>query len=126
MNRAVVSVGSNIDPQAHVARARDLIAENHELVAESALRRTKPVGFAAQADFLNSALLVETALDHDSFRAFLKETEDQLGRVRAENRDGPRTIDLDIVVWNGAVVDDDVHTRAFLREAVREVLPDLA
>ncbi len=126
MNRAVVSLGSNIDPAEHVQRARDLIAASYELVAESALRMTKPVGFTEQADFLNGALLVDTALDHEAFRAFLKDVETQLGRIHAENSHGPRTIDLDIVVWNDTVVDDDFHTRAFLREAVREILPDLA
>jgi len=126
MNRAVVSLGSNIDPAEHVQRARDLIAASYELVAESTLRMTKPVGFTDQADFLNGALLVETALDHKAFRVFLKDIESQLGRIHTENPHGPRTIDLDIVVWNGTVVDDDFHTRDFLREAVLEILPDLA
>ena len=125
MNRAVVSLGSNIDPTEHVQRARDLIAASYELVAESTLRMTKPVGFTDQADFLNGALLVETALDHKAFRVFLKDIESQLGRIHTENPHGPRTIDLDIVVWNGTVVDDDFHTRDFLREAVLEILPDL-
>jgi len=125
MNRAVVSLGSNIDPTVHVQRARDLIAASYELVAESTLRMTKPVGFTDQADFLNGALLVETALDHEAFRVFLKDIESQLGRIHTENPHGPRTIDLDIVVWNGTVVDDDFHTRDFLREAVIEILPDL-
>ena len=126
MNRAVVSLGSNIDPTEHVQRARDLIAASYELVAESTLRMTKPVGFTDQADFLNGALLVETALDHKAFRVFLKDIESQLGRIHTENPHGPRTIDLDIVVWNGTVVDDDFHTRDFLREALLEILPDLA
>ena len=55
----------------------------------------------------------------------LRELETQVGRVRAVHRDEPRRIDLDIAVWNGEVVDPDVHERAFLRAAVLDVLPDL-
>ncbi len=125
MNRVVIGVGSNIDPDENIARARDKIAAEFFLLDESRWVETKPVGFSGQANFINGALLIETRLARDELKARLRELETQLGRVHAAHRDGPRPIDLDIVVWNGEVVDPDVHQRDFLREAVLDVLPDL-
>ncbi|MCY4486326.1 MAG: 2-amino-4-hydroxy-6-hydroxymethyldihydropteridine diphosphokinase [Deltaproteobacteria bacterium] len=125
MNHAVIGVGSNIEPERNVQEARRHIAQRHVVVAASPFVRTRPVGRVDQPDFTNGALLVETAVDRERFRADLKAIEALLGRQRGENRDGPRTIDLDIVVWNGDIVDPDFYTREFLRHAVMAVLPDL-
>ncbi len=125
MNRVIIGVGSNIDPDENIARARDKIAAEFCLLGESRWVETEPVGLDQQANFINGALLIETRLERDELKARLRELETQLGRERAAHRDGPRPIDLDIVVWNGEVVDPDVHERDFLREAVLDVLPDL-
>ncbi|MDE0214386.1 MAG: 2-amino-4-hydroxy-6-hydroxymethyldihydropteridine diphosphokinase [Deltaproteobacteria bacterium] len=125
MNRAVIGVGSNIEPERNVPEARRHIAHRHVIVAASPFVQTRPVGCVDQPDFTNGALLVETPVDRERLRADLKAIEALLGRRRGEKRYGPRTIDLDIVVWNGRVVDPDFHTREFLRQAVMAVLPDL-
>ncbi len=125
MNRAVIGVGSNIEPERNVPEARRHIAQRHRVVAASPFVQTRPVGYADQPDFTNGALLVETAVDRERLRADLKAIETMLGRQPGENRYGPRAIDLDIVVWNGRIVDLDFYTREFLREAVMAVLPDL-
>jgi 2-amino-4-hydroxy-6-hydroxymethyldihydropteridine diphosphokinase len=122
VNEAVIGVGSNIDPHRNVARARELIAAECELVEESPFVRTTPIGSTDQADFLNGAFLIRTPLDRRRFVARLKAIESRLGRIRTANRYGPRTIDLDLVVWNGMVVDRDYHSRDFLRRSVRTVL----
>ncbi|MDE0355255.1 MAG: 2-amino-4-hydroxy-6-hydroxymethyldihydropteridine diphosphokinase [Deltaproteobacteria bacterium] len=125
MNQAVIGVGSNIEPELNVSRARERIAHRHVIIAESPLVETSPIGYVDQPDFTNGALLVETDLDRERLRADLKAIEAMLGRRPGTNRYGPRTIDLDIVVWNGAVIDRDFYTRDYLREAVLAVLPDL-
>lgn len=125
MNQAVIGVGSNIEPKLNVPRARERIAHRHVIIAESPLVETSPVGYVHQPDFTNGALLVETNLDRERLTADLKAIEAMLGRRHGTNRYGPRTIDLDIVVWNGEVIDRDLYTRDYLREAVLAVLPDL-
>lgn len=122
MNTVIIGVGSNIEPETHIPLARTALASDHTLVSESGFRVTKPIGFDDQDDFTNGAFLIRTELDMTALEAYLKELETRLGRVRSENRNGPRTIDLDIVTWNGEIVDGDVHTREFLREAVEELL----
>lgn len=126
MNEVVIGVGSNIEPETHIARARERLAKDHHLVAQSSIVETNPVGFAEQPRFMNGAFLVRTDLERDAFEAYLKGIEDQCGRVRTENRCGPRTIDLDVVVWNRSIVDDDYDSRIFVREAVHELLPCLS
>ena len=125
MNRAVIGVGSNIEPERNVPEARRHLARRHVIVAASPFVQTRPVGCIDQPDFTNGALLLATAADRERLRADLKAIETLLGRQPGENRYGPRTIDLDIVVWNGRIVDPDFYTREFLREAVKAVLPDL-
>ena len=125
MNRAVIGLGSNIEPQVNVPKARKRIAERHVILAESPLVETSPVGYADQPDFTNGALLLETRADRERLKADLKAIEVTLGRRPGMNRYGPRTIDLDIVVWNGQVIDPDLYTRDYLRHAVLAVLPDL-
>ena len=125
MNTMIIAVGSNIKPEENVRLAREAIAGSMELVAESAWIRTKPIGFTDQPDFLNCAFLVRTGMECEEAKEWLKGVEKRLGRVRTRNRYGPRTIDLDIVVWNGRVIDDDVYLRDFLKGAVQELLPEL-
>ena len=121
MNRVFIGIGSNIDPYRHIERALHCLAREHRLVQSSSLTVTAPVGFAAQPDFVNGAALVETELDFDAFTRYCKALEQRLGRVKTVNKFGPRTIDLDIVIWNDTVVDDDYHTRDFLRNAIEEL-----
>ena len=125
MNTVVVSVGSNIDPERNIEAARELVAGEHELVACSDFVHTAPIDRPGQPDFLNGAFLLRTPLERPQLRASLKRIENRLGRCHGPDKSAPRRIDLDIVVWNGRVVDRDYHTRDFLRDACRQLLPDL-
>ena len=102
-----------------------MIQQKHCLVSESKFVKTKPIGAINQPDFYNGAFLVDTEMDKNDFKEWLKDVEKQLGRVRTKNKYAPRNIDLDIVIWNGNVVDQDVYERDFLHKAVMEVYPDL-
>ena len=124
-NLAVIAIGSNIDAQRNVADAVNLIAQAHRLIAQSKFVWTKPIGNANQDDFLNGAVLIQTPLPEGELRIYLRELESQLGRHRTADKSAPRTIDLDLVVWNGQVVHKDVSERDFVRQAVLEVCPEL-
>lgn len=126
MNRVVIGVGSNIDPDKNIPAARERIAREHKVFAESQFVETEPVGFEDQPNFVNGAVLIGTQMERDELNDWLHEVERELGRVRGENRFGPRTIDLDVVVWNGEIVDGNVYDRPFLRQAVLELRPDLS
>lgn len=125
-NRAVLGLGSNIDPEENIRKAIEIISGEVSLIKTSSFVETEPVGFEEQRSFINGALLIETPLGAFELKRRLREIEGELGRVRTANKNGPRTIDLDILVWNGEVVDADVYERGFLRDSIKELLPGIA
>lgn len=125
-NEVIIGVGSNIDPQINIDKAKQLIAQNHNLLKASSFIETKPIGCKNQDNFLNGAFLIETEMDTLSLKSWLKTLETQLGRVKTENKNGPRTIDLDIIVWNREIVDSEVYERDFLINSIKELIPELA
>lgn len=125
MNTAIVGIGSNIDAERNVIAARRMLGEKLSVLGESKFVRTKPIGSREQQDFLNGSLLVKTRLGRKRLKTLLKGVETVLGRGVGEDRYGPRKMDLDILVWNGEIVDPDVYEREFLRRSVVELCPEL-
>ncbi len=121
----IIGVGSNISPEKNIAAAKQLLKQELRILSVSKFTRTKPIGPQKQRDFLNGSLLAETRFSDKRLKVFLKKVEKTLGRVENGNRYGPREIDLDILVWNGRVVDSDVYEREFLRDSVVELCPEL-
>ncbi|MEQ9365111.1 MAG: 2-amino-4-hydroxy-6-hydroxymethyldihydropteridine diphosphokinase [Leptospirales bacterium] len=121
-HQAFVSVGSNIEPQKHVERAAEILADEHALLDRSRLIQTAPDGFQDQPDFLNGAFWIETCLEYDAFNAYLKGLEKRLGRVKGPIKSGPRTIDLDIIVWDGRVRHSDYPAKDYTRDPIDELL----
>lgn len=125
LNQAVIAIGSNIDPGRNVAQPISRIGQSHRLIAKSKFAWTTPIGNANQDDFLNGAVLIQTPMPQNDLKTYLLELESQLGRHRSADKFGPRTIDLDLVVWNGQVVHKDVSERDFVRQAVLEICPEI-
>ena len=124
-HRAAIGVGSNIDPQIHLPQALDLLAAENRIIAQSEQLTTSPIGITDQPDFVNCAWLIETEMNLDALNRHLKQIEASCNRVRTGEKFGPRTVDLDVVVWNGRIIDTDYHSRPFLRELIAQILPDL-
>ena len=101
------------------------------LLAVSSLYRTEPVGYLAQDWFLNAAVHIQTQLSPRELLKRLIAVERELGRVRTV-RNGPRTIDLDILLWEDLIVNEDdlviphprLHERLFVLEPLAEIAPD--
>ena len=124
-HEVVIGLGSNIDPEANLEEAVQELKSRFKVSKRSQWTRTKPIGIQDQPDFYNGALLMETELEQQSLKKELKRIEDLLGRDRSLPKFGPRTIDLDILIWNKKVVDEDYYERDFLRKGVEEIIPDL-
>jgi 2-amino-4-hydroxy-6-hydroxymethyldihydropteridine diphosphokinase len=114
----IVAVGSNIEPEKHIQHAFTLIQQIDSQAKKATLLHTKAVGFTAQDDFINTAFSFFSLLDAKQLKAHLRGIEAHLGRVRSENKNGPRTIDLDIVKIDSDIVDDDYHKYAFVKKSV--------
>ena len=122
MNEVIIGIGSNLDAENNIRRVLEILADKFELVKVSEFVKTKPIGITEQPDFTNGAAKIRTILNHNILENILKQIEDQMGRNRTVPKFGPRCIDLDIVVWNGEIVDDDYYTRDFLKKSVQEII----
>ena len=133
--RAAIALGSNLDdPDAQVRRGFEEIGgiARTQLLARSSLHRTAPVGYLDQPDFVNACALVQTELAPRELLEELLAIEKRHGRVRAIPN-GPRTLDLDIIVYGDAVVNEPglviphprAHERAFVMQPLLEVWPDV-
>jgi 2-amino-4-hydroxy-6-hydroxymethyldihydropteridine diphosphokinase len=100
-----------------------------EVVAVSSIRETDPVGFADQPRFLNAAVALDTELEPRALLELLMAVERELGRTRDGLRFGPRTIDLDLLLYGDEVVDEPgltvPHPRWLERRFVLEPLAEL-
>ena len=132
--RVIVALGSNLAPREHyLAEARQALnaLPNTRMTAESRILETEPVDVPAQfaeLKFLNQVVVLQTTLDVYDFSQRMHAIEDLLGRVRTV-RNGPRTIDLDLIDFGGLRLDDPEltlpHPRAAERDFVRIPLSEL-
>jgi 2-amino-4-hydroxy-6-hydroxymethyldihydropteridine diphosphokinase len=137
MTRAYVGIGSNLgNPRKTIAAALDLLRADAgiELLAVSSLRETDPVGYENQPRFLNGAAALETELPPRKLLERLLAIERQLGRIRRDTpRFGPRTIDLDLLLYGQETLDEPgltvphprLHERRFALEPLVELDPAL-
>lgn len=121
MNTCIIGIGSNIDAETNITNMLEILRQKVNVIKVSPMLKTKPVGIENQPDYTNGAVKIETEENRVSLNKTLKGIEDQLGRDRKSPKFGPRTMDLDIVVWNGEIVDPDYYTRDFLEKSVKEV-----
>ena len=135
MTRAYVGLGANLgNREETLQRAVSLLtaAEGVEVLAVSEFSETDPVGVVDQPRFLNGAVTVETTLSARGLLDALLAIEQSLGRERVE-RWGPRTIDLDLLLYGDEIVDEPglrvphprLHERRFALEPLAELDPEL-
>jgi 2-amino-4-hydroxy-6-hydroxymethyldihydropteridine diphosphokinase len=134
--RAFIGLGSNLgDREGWLRGAVKLLREEPEIevVGVSSMRETEPVGYLDQPHFLNAAVEVETALPASRLLDRLLAVERALGRRRVGPRFGPRTIDLDLLLYGDALIDEPSLTvphprlaeRRFALEPLHELDPTL-
>ena len=136
MARAHVGLGANLgEREETLRRALELLAATAgiEVVAVSSFRETDPVGHLDQPRFLNGAAALETSLSPRELLDALLAVERELGRTREGARFGPRTVDLDLLLYGDAQLDEPsltlphprLHERRFALEPLAELDPEL-
>ncbi|GAA0504239.1 2-amino-4-hydroxy-6-hydroxymethyldihydropteridine diphosphokinase [Salinibacillus aidingensis] len=135
MNTAYIALGSNIEPrEGYLEKSIALISEHRHIQvrAESEIYETAPVGYTDQGTFLNMVIKVTTDLSPYELLTYCQDIELKLDRKR-EIRFGPRTIDLDILLYNQENMNDGkltiphprMHQRAFVLIPLNDIQPDL-
>lgn len=133
---AYIGLGSNLDdPQTHVSRAFSELESlpDSTLVKHSSLYKTTPVGPQNQADFINAVSLVNTTLQPIALLKQMQEIENRHGRVRTGEQWGPRTLDLDLLLYGDSVIHEtglivphpELHRRCFVLQPLYELSEQL-
>ncbi|MCK7340790.1 2-amino-4-hydroxy-6-hydroxymethyldihydropteridine diphosphokinase [Enterobacter cloacae] len=136
MTLAYIAIGSNLaSPLEQVNAAVQALGEipQSRIVAVSSFYRTPPLGPQDQPDYLNAAVVLDTALDAETLLDNTQRIELQQGRVRKAERWGPRTLDLDIMLFGNEVINTprlivphyDMKNRGFMLWPLFEIAPDL-
>lgn len=136
MTLAYIAIGSNLaSPLEQVNAAVQALGDipQTRVVALSSFYRTPPLGPQDQPDYLNAAIALETALSAEALLDNTQRIELQQGRVRKEERWGPRTLDLDIMLFGDAQIHTerltvphyDMKRRGFMLWPLFEIAPDL-
>jgi 2-amino-4-hydroxy-6-hydroxymethyldihydropteridine diphosphokinase len=130
---AYLSLGSNIgDREAQLREAAGLLAELGQVRLVSSYYETEPVEFTEQPWFLNAALAIETDLPPHELMSSILRIEREMGRERHQKK-GPRTIDIDILLFGSEIVNSPeltiphpaMHERRFVLEPLAEIGPDV-
>jgi len=136
VTRAYVGLGANLGDRGRTLRAAvDALRSEDgiEVLAVSTLRETDPVGVGDQPRFLNGAVALETSLGARALLDRLLAVEQRFRRVRVPGEHGPRTLDLDLLLYGDKTFDEPgltvphprLHTRRFVLEPLAELAPGL-
>jgi len=136
VTRAYVGLGANLGDRERTLRAAvDALAaeDGVEVVSVSVLRETEPVGVGQQPLYLNGAAELETTLTARRLLDRLLAVEQRFGRIRVPGERGPRTLDLDLLLYGDEVIDEPgltvphprLHERRFVLEPLAELAPGL-
>ncbi|MBS0200198.1 MAG: 2-amino-4-hydroxy-6-hydroxymethyldihydropteridine diphosphokinase [Proteobacteria bacterium] len=131
MGHALLSLGSNVDPLRHLRLAAEALRARFGDVRLSTIHRYPAVGFDG-GDFLNAAAVIDSDLDPQALNDWLHALEDTHGRDRSGPRFGDRTLDIDIVYYDGLVMAGEGNLQlprpeirhAFVLKPLAEIAPD--
>lgn len=134
-HKAYIGLGSNIgDKEKYIKEAISKLSEekNVKIIKQSAFIKTKPWGYLEQEDFLNAVAEIETILEPEELMDVLLKIEEELSRERTIKW-GPRTIDLDILMYDEVISSDEkvilphprMHEREFVLKPLNEIAPYL-
>ncbi len=125
LHQVYLLLGSNIQPEENLVRGMDLLRQKVKIVRSSSVWESPPVG-SVGPDFLNLAVLISTPLEAVELKEkILRPLESELGRLRSVDKNAPRTIDLDIILYDDRLIDPNLFNYAHRAVPMAELLPEL-
>ena len=120
----LISLGSNIEPEKNLPLALKMLAEGSLILNTASIWQTPAIG-SDGPDYLNAAVLILIHLPLDQLKVQLLSTiEGKLGRIRTTDKNADRTIDLDVMMYDGECRDDELWSQAHVAVPASELLPD--
>lgn len=121
-----LSLGSNIEPELNIAKAFQMLCDCCSLQRASHIWETQAVGTHGP-NFLNAAARIQSFQTAVTLKySILRPLEEHLGRMRQQDKFAPRTIDLDIIVFDGQIVEPNLWLLAHLAIPLAEIFPTLS
>jgi 2-amino-4-hydroxy-6-hydroxymethyldihydropteridine diphosphokinase len=122
LHHAFLLLGSNVDRESNIPEAIARLKGAMDVVAVSSIYETEPVGDPNQDTFWNVAVIARTGRDVQALKTeVLRPIENDMRRVRSDNPNAARTIDIDIIVFDDAVLDQDLYRYAHLAVPMAEI-----
>jgi 2-amino-4-hydroxy-6-hydroxymethyldihydropteridine diphosphokinase len=124
LNQALIGLGSNLNPEHNIPKALRLLGDSVTIRKMSSIYESPAVG-SSGPDYLNSAVIIETDTTLNNLRRnILSPIEEQLKRIRSADKYMDRSIDLDVIIFNGSVIDSELWTRVHVALPAAEILPN--
>ncbi len=124
LHHAYLSLGSNIEPELHLPKAIQLLKEHGQVRAISSAWESHAVG-SDGPNFLNACVLFLTNLGaYDLKEQTIRQIEAELGRIRTADKNSPRTIDIDMVLFDKEPLNVEFWEYAFVVVPLAELIPD--
>ncbi len=132
MPTVFVSIGSNLEPRKHIEMALEALRDQFGDIRLSPVYETEAIGFSGQA-FLNLVISLESDASPDKIKKIFKKIEADLGRVKRKSSFSPRRIDLDIILYGDAVIQQpglelpskEIDKYAFVLQPLVDLAPDM-
>ena len=125
LHQVCLHLGSNIEPEQNIPRAVNLLQEKLPILQHSSVWESASVD-CCYPDYLNMALLVSTQMDASELKEqLLRPLEARMGRVRTEDKNASRQIDVDIILFDGELQDPSLWQLVHLAVPVAEIYPEL-
>ncbi len=124
LHLAYLSLGSNIEPEVNLPKAVKLLSQHGKIEKISSAWETEPVG-GEGGNYLNACLSYRTTLSRDELKTtILHPIESSLGRKRTQDKNAPRTIDIDIILFDDEIVGGRWLAQVFVVVPLAEIYPD--
>ncbi|MHC4441568.1 MAG: 2-amino-4-hydroxy-6-hydroxymethyldihydropteridine diphosphokinase [Planctomycetota bacterium] len=132
--KVFLAVGSNIEPEKNILQALQHVKSFARITGISTFYRTPALGRPEQEPFLNGVWRLETFIPAAVLKFdYLRRIENELGRVRSQDKYAARTIDIDIILYGSSVIDQpglrvpdpDIRTRSFIAIPLLELEPEI-
>lgn len=121
MNTAIVMLGANVNQEQNLILAKELLAEFFEILSESSILITKPIGKKYKTNFHNQAIKILSDDNAKQIISHFKHIENEMGRSALTNLKGEVPIDIDLIFWNGVQMRADYDKFPFVKQCVDEI-----
>lgn len=124
MHRVIFNLGSNLQAESNLPKAIDLLREYGQVAAVSSVWESESVGYEGP-NFLNACVLFLTELEPAPLKEqIIRPVEAKLGRIRGADKNAPRPIDIDIVLFDDELFNTEYWNYAFVAVPLAELIPD--